>query len=135
MKRVRLSSQVTEAFQGRCRGFTLIEVMIAIALVGMIAIAFLSALATASAVLITADEQATAESLARTQMEYVKNLPYDPDPEPDYDAKSLPEYEDAGYLATIDADILEEGLQEITVTVYHEGNEVITLVGYKRAPD
>ena len=73
MKRVRLSSKVRKAFQGSSRGFTLIEVLIALALMGIIAIAFLSGLSTSSMALIIADEHATAESLARSQMAYVKN--------------------------------------------------------------
>ena len=62
------------------KGFTLIEVMIAIALLGIIAVAFLGALATASRALVIADERTTAESLARSQMEYVKNQAYRPAP-------------------------------------------------------
>jgi len=58
------------------RGFTLIEVIIALALLGIIAIAFLGALATASTAIIIADERTTAESLARSQMEYVKSQDY-----------------------------------------------------------
>ena len=78
MKRVRLSSKVRKAFQGSSRGFSLIEVLIALALVGIIAIAFLSGLSTASMALIIADERATAESLARSQLEFVKNQKYEP---------------------------------------------------------
>lgn len=58
------------------RGFTLIEVIIATALLGLIAIAFLGALATASNAIIISDERTTAESLARSQMEYAKNQNY-----------------------------------------------------------
>jgi len=58
------------------KGFTLIEVIIAMALLGVIAIAFLGALATASNAIILADERTNAESLARSQMEYVKNQDY-----------------------------------------------------------
>jgi len=58
------------------KGFSLIEVMIAIALLGIIGVAFLGALATASTALFIADERATAESLARSQMEFVKNQDY-----------------------------------------------------------
>lgn len=58
------------------KGFTLIEVIVALALLGIISIAFLGALATASKAIIIADERATAESLARSQMEYVKNQVY-----------------------------------------------------------
>ena len=77
MKRVRLNSKVRKAFQGSSRGIGLIEVLITLAILGTIAIAFLSGLSTASMALIIADERATAESLARSQMEYVKNQEYD----------------------------------------------------------
>lgn len=76
MKRVRLSSQVKRAFQGRSRGFLLLEVLLAIAFMGIIAIAFASALATTTTTLIIGDERTTAESLARRQMEYVKSQGY-----------------------------------------------------------
>jgi prepilin-type N-terminal cleavage/methylation domain-containing protein len=76
MKRARLSSQVRKTFRGSTRGFTLIEVVIAIAILGTIAVTFLGALSTSSLALITADQRATAESLARSQMEYVKNQGY-----------------------------------------------------------
>lgn len=76
MKRFRLNSKARRAWQGGSRGFTLIEVTIAIALLGIIAVTILTALSTASVALIIADRRATAESLARSQMEYVKNQAY-----------------------------------------------------------
>jgi prepilin-type N-terminal cleavage/methylation domain-containing protein len=76
MKRVRLNNKVRKAFQSRARGFTMIEVVIAIAIIGIIGVAVMSALATASIALIIADERATAESLARSQMEFVKDQGY-----------------------------------------------------------
>ncbi|MEA1872656.1 MAG: prepilin-type N-terminal cleavage/methylation domain-containing protein [Chloroflexota bacterium] len=78
MKRVRLTSRVRRAFQGSSRGFSLIEVSIAIALIGVLAVAILGALSYASTVLIITDRQATAESLAKSQMEFVKNQKYKP---------------------------------------------------------
>ena len=60
------------------KGFSLIEVVIALLLLGIIGVALLSGLATASMALVIADERATAESLARSQMEYVKSSGYDP---------------------------------------------------------
>ena len=72
-----------QAQSGNSRGFTLIEVLIALAILGIVAVAFLSALTTASTALILADERTTAESLTRTQLEYVKSQPYNstaPDP-------------------------------------------------------
>jgi prepilin-type N-terminal cleavage/methylation domain-containing protein len=58
------------------KGFTLIETIIALALLGVVAVAFLGALVTASNAFTITDEHATAESLARSQIEYLKNQPY-----------------------------------------------------------
>jgi prepilin-type N-terminal cleavage/methylation domain-containing protein len=58
------------------KGFTLIEVLVGIAIIGIIASAFLFAIATAGKANIIADERATAESLTRAQMEYVKAQSY-----------------------------------------------------------
>jgi type II secretory pathway pseudopilin PulG len=54
----------------------MIEVLIAIAILGIISIGFLSALATSSLSVALGDERTVAESLARRQMEYVKNQGY-----------------------------------------------------------
>jgi prepilin-type N-terminal cleavage/methylation domain-containing protein len=131
MKMIRLHSQIRKAFQGRSRGFTLIEVVIAIAFIGVISIAFLSALSTASTVLVVADERATAESLARSQMEYVKNQPK----QETYEPTIPPAYEQAGYSANITTGEvpLRAGLQRIKIEIYHdeEPPPLVTLVGYK----
>jgi prepilin-type N-terminal cleavage/methylation domain-containing protein len=78
MKKLRLSSRLRRAFRGSSRGFSLIEVSIAIALIGVLAVAIMGSLSYASTVLIITDRQATAESLAKSQMEYVKSQDYDP---------------------------------------------------------
>jgi prepilin-type N-terminal cleavage/methylation domain-containing protein len=78
MKKLRLDSQARKAFPGRSRGLTMIEVLIAIAILGIISITFLSALSTASLSVGLADERTVAESLARRQLEYVKNQGYNP---------------------------------------------------------
>jgi prepilin-type N-terminal cleavage/methylation domain-containing protein len=76
MKNLRLSSQGRRAFQGSSRGFILVEVLIAIALIGIVAASILGSLSTSSKVISVADERTTAESLARRQMEYVKSQGY-----------------------------------------------------------
>jgi prepilin-type N-terminal cleavage/methylation domain-containing protein len=156
MKRVRLSSQVRKAFPGRSRGFTLIEVLIALALMGTIAIAVLSALSTASMALITADSHATAESLARSQMEFVKNQDYDPtDPGGEVTYTKIPSIPDGYTIGSFNRDdeIVEDvigvpwdsgnytavyvdaGLQRIKLVIKNSGKVVITLEGYKRNPE
>ena len=147
MKRVRLSSKVRKAFQGRSRGFSLIEVSIAIALIGVIAIAVLGALSYASTVLIITDRQATAESLAKSQMEYIKNQDYIDYSESGHDDYDLITVDGEGYEIELVVDELvadpdQSNLQKITVVVKYEivrsdrkvMEEQFTLEGYKRKP-
>jgi prepilin-type N-terminal cleavage/methylation domain-containing protein len=129
------------------KGFSLLEVALAMALLGVVAVAFLTALATGSRTIFIADERATAESLARTQMEYVRQQPYDANLDtghPTYNiipAGDIP----AGYEVDVSAERLDykndgnsndDGIQSVTVTITHtvEGEapkEILTLEGYR----
>ena len=120
-------------FRGH-RGVSLIETLVAVAIIGTITAVFLSGLITASKASFTADEQTTAESLARSQMEWVKKLSYEYEAT-EYSAQSIPGNDDyIGYSATIAAERLhipDDGIQKITVTITHHDKDVITLVGNK----
>jgi len=76
MKRIRFSDKARKTLRGRSRGFTLIEVLIALALFAIIAIVFAGGLSTASRAVLIADVRTRAESLARTQMESIKSQNY-----------------------------------------------------------
>ena len=123
-------------------GASLIETLVALAILGIIAIAFLSGLATASEATAITDERGTAESLARSQMEYIKSQ--------DYINYANPEHEDYALITTPDSYGMEitavpidsdtgqplpsgedEGLQKITVTIMHQLESVLTVEGYK----
>jgi len=139
---------------------TLIEVLVALALFAIIAIAFAGGLGTASKAVLTADIRTNAESLARTQMEYVKTQPYDDD----FPNGGVANYtkiegirEREGYtIWSVNRDgdpdngnhddpiiaipwdsgnntavNVDNGLQKITLVIKHEGKEIITLEGYK----
>jgi prepilin-type N-terminal cleavage/methylation domain-containing protein len=134
------------------RGFSLIEVLIALAIMGLVAVAFLSGLATASRALIIADERTTAESLARSQIEYVKEQEYDYASlghEPSYDKiEAIPDNysiwsvnyngdtvnggnDDDIITIPWDADLgepaaVDDGLQKIKLVIKHGGKEVFT---------
>jgi len=143
------------------KGFTLVEVIIALAILGVIGIAFLGALATASKSVVVADEQATSESLARSEMEYVKSQDYScadwsyelPLPS-DWPEESLPDWWDfdkphtlpngyTGFTVNVNAYRLDpqndgtssdDGLQQIIVTIkYLDDDTIINLEGYKTA--
>jgi prepilin-type N-terminal cleavage/methylation domain-containing protein len=145
MKKLRLNSKTRKAFRGGSRGFSMLEVVIAIALLGIIAVSVLSALQTAALAFIIADRRATAESLARTQMEWVRYSDYEGDPE-----EGPPQYDlDPQIETTLPPDFTvdttairlnkdenpndDDGIQEITVTVSHDGRVVVTLEDYKRS--
>jgi len=129
-----------------------------LAVLGIIAIAFLGGLATASRAIFIADERATAESLARTEMEYIKNCKYDDLPilSWSYELPSNPPLWDAGhalppgydgYSLIVEGNIFDadgdgdievpgddEDIKKILVTVKHGTEavkEVITLEDYK----
>ena len=141
------------------KGFGLIEVIIALGLLGIIGVALLGALAAASSAIIVSDERSTAESLARSEMEYVKSNDYSTAPWsyelpagtsptgqfPEWwneeEPHTLPEGYD-NYTATVVASRLDpyddgtdsdDGLQKITVTItfLEEEDTIIVMEGYK----
>jgi len=121
-------------FACRESGITLIETVVALAILGAIAVIFLSGLATASKAAFIADEQATAESLAQSQMEWVKNASYVYSAT-EYSPAPIPGGKDyVNYSAIIVTEPLhnpDDGIQKITVTVKRFDKGVIKLEGYK----
>ena len=131
-------------------GFSLIEIIIALGLLGLISITFLSSMSGASTAYFTADERSTAESLARREMEYIKKESYmelNPSNPWNYELPSNPPSWDlshalpsgyTNYSVNVTAQLppthfYDQGLQIITVIVYHtsDPNPVVTLEGYK----
>lgn len=113
------------------KGFSLIEVLIAIAVLGIIVVGFLGALGTGTKSAGITDERATAKNLAESQMEYVKNQPFN---ESSYAPAPLTgEY--SGYLVTIDPPEPVPGrngdIQKITINVYCLDKEMVKLEGFK----
>jgi prepilin-type N-terminal cleavage/methylation domain-containing protein len=116
------------------RGITLVEVLVALALLGLIAATFLMAISTATKAIYIADERTTAESLARSQLEYVKEQEYDENDTQSYEQPDVESPTHQGYYISVDADPLrvpDDGIQKITVTVKHYDKEIIILEGYK----
>ena len=131
------------------KGMTLIEVLIAIAILGIIAVPFLTALSTSSRALIIADERTTAESLVRSEIEYVRSQDYC-NASWSYNVTSTVSTPLSGllcwsveshalpdnckdYSLTVNASPIDDddvGIQNITVTVERDGEVVLTTSTY-----
>jgi prepilin-type N-terminal cleavage/methylation domain-containing protein len=108
------------------RGNTLIEVMMAMALLGIIGVTLLSGTAVTSTARATADERSAAKVLAETAIEEVKKAEFGST----YSFTVPPEY--AGYTVDLSAvNIMAGSLQEVTASVTHRGRVVFTLESYK----
>lgn len=127
-------------------GFTLIETLIGLSLLGIIAVGFLSGLATTFKAVAVSQERVISESLAKSQLEYikvqdyVKASDYDPDdPEKCYKLIGIPnDLVGKGYDIAInppqtiispDGEMFE--LQSVTVVIKRNGEIMLRISGYK----
>jgi len=112
----------------RERGLSLLETTIALAVLGVVAIVILSALITGAKASNTAWEQATAESLTRSEIEYIKSLDY----QATYDVEPLLSMP-VGWeiLEPISVELVADSLQKIIITIKREGKTVLSVVTYK----
>jgi len=114
-------------------GTTLLETVVALAIVSTVAVTFLGGLATTSKATIIANERATAESLAHSQLEYVKKYDYQ------YGASEYPV--DPSLTIPENWSVLppvvelvhgtDDGIQKVTVTIEHDSEAVFVMEGYK----
>jgi len=129
-------------FRSSERGVTIAEVLIALAILAVVGVTFVTALGTNFKVLLMADQRTTAESLARTQMESINNAPYDSISPYAYNKiTGIPSGYDINIaVALINPETgavsaLDLGVQKVTVTVtcvQHSPPEVLVLESYKR---
>ncbi len=129
---------VSERTMGRVsmksqRGAGLLEVVIAIGLLGILLTGFIPAMMGITRANIKVDERETAKNLAERQMEYVKGQPFLAAYVPDDYASDYPGFvvdnpitTNSSTISNRDADI-----QAVTVIVRLHGVEVIRLTGYK----
>ena len=111
-------------------GISLIETVVALGILGLIGVAFLTALSTTSKSTDLYQQRVTAASLAQSQLEIVKAAPYDDIP-PYYGDVSSPVSVPPGYNITISTVQQEVGKQEITVAVSRDGHSLLKLTTLK----
>jgi type II secretory pathway pseudopilin PulG len=108
------------------KGTSLIEAIIALAILGIVGVSFLGGLATTSTARVTADERSVAKVLAESQMDEIKKQGFNSS----YNVTVPEEY--SGYSSNITIESLKNSqIQKVTVEVYHHGRDVISLEGYK----
>lgn len=114
-------------------GFTLIETIVALAILGVVALALLSGLATGVTATNITGERALAESLLRSQIEYVESLPYVNYPTQYGVSPGL--IIPAGWQVPAPTTSLvhasDDGLQMVIFSAIHNGDTVLTISIYK----
>jgi prepilin-type N-terminal cleavage/methylation domain-containing protein len=128
------------------KGFALIEILVALALMGITAVGLLSGLATTFRAGTISQERVVAESLAKSQWEYIRaqdyipTADYDPDdPEKRYQLIAIPDelvvkdydVEIDPPEAIIGPDGGEFELQNITVVINCDSKQLLTISDYR----
>lgn len=125
---------------GNQKGLTLVEVLIALTVFAAISVSLFIALNVSHKTTHSVNEQTTAESLTRAELEYIKSCDYDAENNP-------PVYEvdpdlviPTKYSIEITAERLDpkgdgtdndDGVQKVTVQVKYDGELVLTTASYK----
>lgn len=104
------------------RGVSLLESLVAVAILGLAVVATLTALSTGSLAVATADQEATAQSLARWQLEEIKAAPYSAV----YSTITQPDYN-----ISVGVSPMAINIQKITVTISRASKVLQVVEGYK----
>lgn len=108
-------------------GFSLLEVLVSLAILGTIGVTFLTGLSGISTSTQRIDDRQVAKNLAENQMEYLKGQAY----AASYTPAPIPA-EDTGFTAVIDISPMQDGnIQKITVSIQHQTKLILKMEGYK----
>jgi type II secretory pathway pseudopilin PulG len=110
-------------------GVTLVESLVAIAILGGGVLTLVLTLSGGALAIQENDRQVTAQSLARTQLEYTKSYPYDP-AATTYPAVSVPD----GYGIVVGVTAVpgaNNNIQKITANITRDGSVILTAEDYK----
>jgi len=116
------------------RGLTLVEVLVALGILALVGVTFITGMAVTSKGSLISQERVAVESLAKSQMEDTKAQEYVAEAT-SYPTVTLPtDLSAQGYAMGVAAQPLnspDDGIQRITVTVTRNGEMLFTLVDYK----
>ena len=127
------------------RGISFIETLVALAILATIGVVFLNALFTTSKIVAISQESVAVESLAKSQIEFIKSqayvavADYNPgNPAYRYEPINIPaDLAGSGYTVEINAPVVVPGfeagnfeLQSVTVVIKRNGEKVFTISAY-----
>ena len=106
-----------------------IKTLVAVAILGAAVTTFVVALSTGSIAVRECDQEVTVQSLARTQLEYTKGYPYDPDATTYPVVSAPPGYGiSVGVTSVPDTDT---NIQKVTANISRDGQVILTVADYK----
>jgi type II secretory pathway pseudopilin PulG len=110
-------------------GFGIVETLVAVAILGTAATAFIIGLSTGSIATGAQDTLAVSLGLARSQLEYTKSFVFNPSAST-YPAIAAP----SGYGIAVSVSTIpstDTNIQKITVTITYNGGATVNVAGYK----
>lgn len=111
------------------KGTSLLEVIIAVALLGIISVLFLGGVANSSTARVQADERMSAKILAETLMDNVKKQTYYSSAS-SYNMTVPAEF--SSYAANLTVTNMANGnIQKLNIAIRHLSHDVLTLESYK----
>lgn len=125
---------------GNQKGLTLVEVLIALTVFAAISASLFIALNVSHRTTHSVNEQTTAESLTRAELEYIKSCDYDDENSPPVYGVDPDLAIPTKYSIEVTAERLDpkgdgfdndDGIQKVTVQVKYDGELVLTTANYK----
>ena len=126
-RKIRQRSTRVKAQNQNEKGLGLVESMFAVAILGVTVVTFVIALSAGSVAVREQKQQVTAQSLAQTQLEYIKSAPYNV---ASYSTIAEPE----GYSISVSVNsnlYADSDIQKITVTITKGEEDILSIADYK----
>lgn len=111
------------------KGITLAESAVTVAIAGVVLVAFAVALSTGTIAVGESDQQVAMQSLARTQMEYIKGYPYDSGATTYPTVDTTDNYSIS--VAVTSVPDTDSNIQKVTANISRNGQVLLTVEDYK----